>query len=281
MRKICCGVVIYNPNQKEIENILKYKEVFEDLIIFDNSDFSTKKIEFPKDIVVLNKNGNQGLAKAYNIMCGWAINHNYDLICIFDQDSIMSSMELKTMFEAIDKVNLDSVAVISPNTAFDHQNYSISIDNESEIEEVEWTISSGSFLNLEIYAQNGPFDENFFIDRIDIDYCYTMRSKNKKILKVNSVQMNQTLGETKKILFWNIKQYSSIRHYYSFRNRLYYYLKKHKKIKKSKWLTFKGSILQITQIILMENDKLNKLKMLWKASKDYRNNRMGKIQEEY
>ena len=112
------------------------------------------------------------------------------------------------------------------------------------------------------------FDDNYFIDRVDKDFCYQINKNNKKICQVNDALLYQQLGE---ISSNGYSTHQPFRHYYIARNRAYF----NKKYKKSNFLTIFQSIRHIGIIIKNEPEKMKKIKMVFKGISDYKKGKMG------
>ena len=85
-------------------------------------------------------------------------------------------------------------------------------------------------------------------------------------------ELTQKLGDEIK---FRHSSHNKLRHYYIMRNRLYYNYKYNNK-NKALVLSLLQTLKQVFLIVLFENDKLNKLKMLKTAINDFFNNNMGK-----
>lgn len=280
--KFSCGVTLFYPSINELESIIKYKESFERVYIFDNTEgqqanINSKYFRGRNDFVYISNQSNDGLSIAFNKMCERSIRDGNDFICLFDQDSVISKEDIAEIISFIKKNDSNTVGVYAPQIVYEHSNVQKK-GKEEKFEYLNWVISSGSFINLSIFSEIGGFDENYFIDRIDYDYCLTVRKLGYEIVRINNVYLYQKLGEIKKIGSIKVAEHSPVRHYYMFRNRLYFLLRRNNRsvIQLSK--AFILSIRHFLQVILLEKQKYKKIKMLIRGLKDFTINKMGKIQ---
>jgi len=278
--KFCCGLVLYYPEKKYIENIALYSGIFEKVYVFDNTEdvslikqYQNYVLSF-KNIEYISYGNNVGLSKAYNVMCSKAITENFDYICILDQDSIINKKSFLEIINNIINYPNNNVAVFAPRVLYTHKMNNCN-KISSRYESVKWVISSGSFLNLHAYKNIGSFDENLFIDRIDYDYCSRARRKKYKIIRINTALLIQNLGVIKDSLIKK-SNHSVLRHYYIFRNRFYYYLYKQKSIISS-ILCIILTIKHVFLILFYESEKIEKIGVLFKAFNDFSCNNLGKI----
>jgi len=280
--KFSCGITLYNSSLEELEKMLKYDKVFERVYLYDNTENCEKRLvnknfflDKTKFVYTTNK-GNNGLSIAYNVMCKNAIYENCDFICILDQDSYISCETIQNIIERIKNDNRKNVGIYAPIIKYNHKN-SLRNDKQNTESEVDWVISSGSFVNLKAFKATGGFDEKYFIDRLDYDFCMRVKQSGYIILRFGDIVLNQNLGDTKKLIWSNISQHNPIRHYYMFRNRLYFYLKKMPK----KFLVipkvFLLSVKHLIQVCLFEDNKLEKFKMIYRGWGDFKNEKMGKF----
>lgn len=280
--KFCCGVTLYYPLKEELGAIRKYREVFDCIYLFDNTDSNErlknqKYYEDDNKFIYISNNKNEGLSVAYNTMCQKAILNDFDYICLLDQDSVIINNDLIKIINYIKIDTSRDVALYVPEINYKHKKYYMQSENDKDVgAEIEWAISSGSFINLLLYQKTEGFDEKYFIDRLDYDYCFIVRKLGYKIIKIKNAFLYQTLGEQGKGIFKGVSQHSSIRHYYVFRNRLYFYLKKNKysnlEVIKVRLLSLK----HIMKVLIFEKQKCEKLKMMIRGGRDFVENKMGK-----
>lgn len=273
--KICCMVTLYNPNVNQLRSILEYSRIFEKVYVYDNSSTSVKETykEFFSDNVEYLFNGdNDGLSVAFNACCKLAILDGFHFICLMDQDSCFSGDDIGLILDYIYDNPYDNTAIIGPAIKYSH---SKGLDTSSD-----WLISSGSFINLNLFLQTPGFDENLFIDRIDYDYCICVKNLRYDIKVIAESVLEQELGEKRDAFFLSYFEHSPIRTYYMFRNRIYFYLIKYPSFKNYLRCGYL-SIKQLFSVLLLQSDKLLKLKAILLAVKDFNSRKFGKIDCNY
>lgn len=292
IRKIfCVGVVFYNPKKVYIDNISNYYNLVDKIYIFDNTETNGDEVlRALLDMDSMNKckyiksSSNIGISGALNFICEIALREGYKYIMTLDQDSVIFPSSLETMLNCIQKLNDPNVGLYAPSIRYVKEYKEIPGCNKGQmttcgkITEIKWAITSGSVLDLNIFRKIGGFDENLFVDRVDYDYCLTLRKYGYKIVRIEDVIVYHFLGESKGRIF-RLSQHQPIRHYYMFRNRLYIvgkHNKVYKGLKKYIFIIF-ASLKHLFLILILESSKLEKIKMIMKAIKDYKNGKMGKI----
>lgn len=270
--KYAACVVIYNLPKEEIQRVKLYVTSFDVVYILDNSDTCDSLDWVDCDNIIYHWNGgNIGLPASFN----WVLNkvqENVDYLCLLDQDSIFTNDNIESLKRHIES-NRDyishSVGIIGP-----YINYTGSSFRREEKEVcVPWVITSGSFLNVaRINQDNLRYDEDYFIDRCEVDFCRQLTLKNYKVILYRGAVLNQQLGDDNGSKHTS---HNSIRHYYIFRNR-FYYNKKFFSPPKRILLNIAQTIKHLGHILIYENGKGTKIKMLTIAYEDYKHGKMGK-----
>lgn len=273
--KFCIGIVLYYPTKEELLELKEKISFFQNVVIFDNTDYENQNNLIENKSLIMNDvstyisyKKNMGLSYAYNTMCTWGTDNGFDFLLILDQDSIFVNDDIKRMVTFIEKFEgRERIGIFSPAVLFEHMKNQTP---KEEFEEKEWVISSGSFINLDIYHLTQGFDNFLFIDRVDDDYCRMIRRAGYKIIQYNLVILNQTLGTTKKIFGRKISEHSAMRVYYMSRNRLYIY-NKYYRLPKRIILSISSTVNHVSRIVIYESNKTEKLLALTKGIKDFWN----------
>ena len=262
--KISAGITLFNPKLEEINNVIKYASIFDKVYVYDNSvqEYDRSSMDRPS-IDIISQGSNDGVGKACRIMTEKAKKDQFDFIMLFDQDSKIDCDNIVRIIEFIRKQEVEAM-VYCPQIVFNERTDII----KGGYKFVDWCITSGTVVRLEDYGRNIIFDDNYFIDRVDKDFCYQIVKNNKKICQVNDALLYQQLGETSNNGY-SIHQ--PFRHYYIARNRAYF----NQKYGKSSILTIFQSFRHICIIIKNEPEKLKKIKMVFKGISDYKKGKMG------
>lgn len=291
MEKIAAIVVTYNPDEglnKSTKSLIKQVD---SIIMVDNgSNDEGKEIinkiknKYGEKIEVIFNEENLGIATALNKGVKYALNNDYKWILTMDQDSCAEENMVKTMLEtyyAIDENERKDILSLFP-TFIDRGIESLDKNNENvKYEYVDAEITSGNLLKAEIFEKAGFFDDSLFIDMVDTDYCMRLNELGIKMIRISGAILNHSIGNSKQVkkLFgtFNTSNHSATRRYYMTRNRFYtwnkyknlnsFTLNRDKKLFKKEFV----------KIILGEDDKLNKVKMVLKGYKDYKNGVRGKL----
>lgn len=273
-------VVVYNPDDTIIKNINSYVKYVDSLYIIDNSDTPNldlidKILNLSRKCEYISNKGNQGIAYALNKGAELAINNGANWLLTMDQDTSFEGDDCKTLVDTALNTDIKSVAIIAPSHQEDESTMNIFYDTMA--------MTSGNLINLEIYKSLNGFDNNLFIDSVDVDYCLKVYANKYLIKRLPNIILSHNLGNTKKYNICGISfsptNHNYIRRYYITRNRLHVW-SKYKEIypayiTSEKVLTFK----EFVKIIMFEENKLKKMRFMIKGYIDYRNNRFGKLEK--
>ena len=291
MCKVAAIIISYNPDNNLLDSINLLINQVEKIIIVDNGSKDEKikninsiaNIDKEKIQVIFNKE-NLGIATALNIGVKEALAQDYKWILTMDQDSKASINMIEKMFEVYKGISKDDrkdILSIFPNFVDERIQ---SIEENSDMKAYEYVdadITSGNLLKAEVFDKIGFFDDSLFIDLVDTDFCMRLNEKNIKMIKVRDAILYHSLGESQSVksIFgkFNTSNHSALRRYYMTRNRFYtwekykdlnsFTLNRDKKLFKKEFV----------KIILGEEDKINKIKMVFRGYKDYKKGIRGKL----
>lgn len=266
-----CAVTLYHPDNSVADRIYKYSEIFDTVYLFDNTEDGSKEISDAvidlKNVDYIWEGENAGLPKAFNTILA-KLPDNASVICLMDQDSDFAKNDIINMIDACEIAPLDA-QVIGPKVIYDNSRF----EKQKKFKLMRYVITSGSFINIEYMRDNKiKFDENYFIDRAEVDLDEQIKRSGGKIYQYEGAVLYQQLGERGKN---NKTNHSPLRHYYIFRNRLYFNKKYYNGI--IKWVR---NILQIIrhvyEVVMFEENKKQKLNMMIRGYRDYKRNVFGK-----
>jgi rhamnosyltransferase len=277
-------MVTYNPEADVVANAKAIAKSCKELVIMDNGSKpdalkNVQLLENETNITIIYNKQNMGLGYALN----QGIQHILDSenlkqvewIATFDQDSKVDRNYFEGLLFAYDKFpNKELVAILAPNwieqkITSDRQ----SISNSTELlQEQKTVITSGSLVKKKVFSKIGLFEEDYFIDFLDHEFCLRARSKGYKIFIVTDVSMIHNLGNTQqhKLLGSTVMatNHNYIRRYYITRNRIYTYRKFFKTEKE--WIKedFIATAKEFIIILLFEKNRLKKLKSMMTGTFD-------------
>lgn len=282
-KELIIGIVLFNPELNILNQNLKFmnKNGYH-VVLIDNGSNNLVEIknclkEFDNTVLISNHE-NKGIAYALNSIIDFAKNNKYSWILTLDQDSMPNEDMLNKMMEsALPTYSIVCPRLVDCNVSQEIRNGKIVYDTKKSnlefIKNPKEIMTSGCMMNIKVFEKVGKFDDKLFIDYVDVDYNIRVLEAGLKIVRVNDAILAHQLGEStiKKFLGHSIlvDNHNSMRRYYITRNRLYI-AKKYYKDKGYKKELLKV-VLSGIKIVLYENDKMNKVKAIFKGIKDAKN----------
>lgn len=269
---ISACIVLYNPSSEVIENIATYADKVNHFIVVDNSDHKQLEIietlkSIYSNLIYIDNHTNLGIATALNIACDSAIAQSSDWILTMDQDSkFVNFQDYLNCLRSLDDTS--NIALLAPNTGRYSPEDIVTNNHDCTFEERFIVITSGNFLNLNLFNSIGRFDDNLFIDVVDYDYCAKVKLAGYKTLLFKNILLEHQLGvlhKRKNLLTGKIKyktEHSPQRAYYIARNYLYL-ARKYGKLLPQEFSLLKilniVFIHDVTKILLYEDQKCKKI----------------------
>lgn len=287
--RYCAVVVWYDPEPNAENNILSYMDAAECVYVVDNSVGShadrLSRMPFREKCVYLPLGENRGLAAALNVGCRRAAQDGFTHVLTMDQDSRFEPGAALRLCRCMEETG-GRYVIVSPNLCPmlpDENGGSVPGAPRWGREErlpQNWVITSGSLMSLRAFAEAGGFDEALFIDHVDIDLCIRLRQNGGEICMLGEAVLLQQFGNARpRRLLWKTvyPTFSGpVRTYYLFRNQKYLEKKYGRDIR-----PFIGVELWrfAVKILLFEDRKAEKLRMMARGLRDARRGQMGRYAE--
>jgi rhamnosyltransferase len=235
----CCAVFVsYNPENSFLDNVTQIINQVCEILIIDNnsnpnSNFLLEGLEKNQKITIIRNEQNLGIAAALNQGVSYAIEHNYEWIATFDQDSRAPENFIESMFTTYDRYDSkNELAIISP--CYFDKIYGITMPQMGKLVskvdyESMFTMTSGSLIKTSVFNQVGLFQEDFFIDCVDTEFCLKCQINGLKIVVSCNSLLEHNLGNRSQHYFlgrtYFTTNHSPVRRFYRSRNRLLMYQK--------------------------------------------------------
>lgn len=256
-------VVLYNPTKDEIENINTYIANVDCAVIMDNSAKNNNKIV---EALVTNKNKiqyfskqeNMGLCRALNIGIELLEREGCDWALLFDADSKLGSDIITEYKKAIEYYKGKQVALFAPVHVFDRSNAS----TYNGYKNVDWSMTSGWLINIEIFKKQNGFFEKLFVDGLDMDYCFKSHENGYLVVECGEAVINHHPAETKKIFGFKYGIASPHRYYMQARQLIWCW----RRYKKTKILFI--YLYKWVKVLLLFDHKIEYIRNMLKGTSD-------------
>jgi len=271
-------VVLYNPDETVVTNVMSYLEFLQTLYVIDNSEIPNSNIvdelcKFDKKVKYIACGENKGIAYALNLGATLAIESGADWLLTMDQDSRFEKDSISKMFEYCMNLQDDKVIIVAPEPIDTELVYRKRKENPF----THIVLTSGSMLNLKLYQKNGPFREDFFIDYVDTEYCLRAKRNGLAVITLRGVMMKHKLGRPKKVFFFTPTNHPPIRRYYITRNRIAVWREYYAVDPDYVRFDMACFVRETAKILLAEDRKLEKIQMIMKGIADALCGKFGKL----
>jgi rhamnosyltransferase len=273
-RDVCAVLVTYHPNAEFSARLGEISRQVDAVIIVDNGSTDAERRRLrdlaadPAVELIFNIE-NLGIARGLNIGVQRAIGLGYRWALLLDQDSRVDG----TMVDSLLKIQEtfpegNRLAVIGSGFR-DVRGESPAAPNDQEPDGTPWkdvqsVITSGSLLSLAAYSVIGTFREEFFIDRVDFEYCLRAKARGYCVIQTRKPLMSHTIGTpTAHRLLWRTKwttNHPADRRYYIARNDTVM-LREYGNYVAVAWVlkSLERCLRQCRRIALYEDDKAGKI----------------------
>jgi len=272
--KILAGIVTYNPDTERLrQNIKAIAGQVDEIVIYDNGGLDRSL--FGQSISIIGDASNKGIAAALNGICEYARQGDFEWVLTLDQDSVCP----EGLIDAYTEHTMDcSIGMLCP--AITDRGYgTLSYDKgQDETEEVDACITSASMIRLSAWEKVGGFREDFFIDMVDFDICWSLKENGYRIIRLNSKSLLQEIGHSKKVKLFGKEEvvfnHSPLRCYYMTRNTLALG-RIHNRSRQCRRWVMKRMLL----VNLYEKGSCTKTRMMIRGWRDYRKGISGEYNE--
>ncbi len=273
-------VVVYNPTEEHVRNIRRIHAQLKNTVVVDNSP--KKRLKLP-DITVIYPEENLGVAGGANIGLKICREKKYRGVFIFDQDTLIPENYILSMINFKNSLRDSKVLIFAPafmdrNTGSYGSFFSLSkisvkkLKTDKDVIFPSFVITSGMLIDCKAIDIVGFFDEYYFLDQVDTEYCLRVLKHGYRIAVNRNIVIEHSIGdrEKKRFLFLNIKpnKHNSFRKYLIFRNGIIT-IKRYFKTFPSIFI-WEGMIFshELLSILFFENNKKEKIKAVLKGIKD-------------
>jgi len=241
-------VVTYNPDVTALLKLLGQLNKETDFVVIDNGSEEIERLaesitvyERCQELVKLDSN--EGLARALNLGIGYARERGSDYIFLFDQDSSLCNLFVSRMIQAYqqaDRLSENGVAAVGPRiinpqtmrqTPFKLFNRLLlrsdrHFAGSASHFTADFLITSGTLLIARHLDQIGLMKENYFIDNVDLEWCFRAKSLGFDLIGTDAAVLYHAIGERSEnplVRAGVMAQHNPSRTYYSSRNRTHLY----------------------------------------------------------
>ena len=224
---ICAIVVTYHPTFEDIAHLAAIRPQVDMAVLVDNGSGEQEcrllhGAAQQHGCHVIENGENLGIAAALNRGVRWAVSQGCRWVVLFDQDSepkMGCVALLRSGFLQLSGTR--KIGMVAPTCWDVYRNYRLPprYDNHGNL---KVALTSGSMIDVAVFAEEGIFDEVLFIDCVDFDFCLRIRDHGWILAECpEAVLLHRPAYPTEiSILGWRFATsgYSAMRRYYRTRN---------------------------------------------------------------
>lgn len=274
--KIAGTVILYNSTLETLDNIKTYIDQVERLYVVDNSNEVNNELvealRLYSNLHYHSLNGNKGIASALNWAAQRAIQDGFEVLLTMDDDTRTPDRMVSQMTDFWNQYPLP-LGILSGV----HHNKPATVPYKTLL----YTLTSGNFLNLKAYQHIGGFEDNFFIDHVDHEYCIRLNAKGYQVVELPAIHLEHKLGYSQEVKLggWRLRRYgtnSPIRLYYYARNGLYVARTHFAEHPHFAWMFTKEIARRWLKTLFLDADRPTRIKMLVQGLRDGWHGRLGR-----
>jgi len=285
-RSVCAIMVTYHPGAETLENIRSVLPQVQALVVVDNGSSageiaSLRESSQVSGFQLIENHENHGIADALNQGIAWARCRGYPWVILFDQDSTITNGFVLQMLAAWEShPRRERVGSIHPRYKDRVTGFEAPIQRAKDDGGPVTSLTSGALIPTWIFDRIGYFASDFFIDCVDIEFCFRLRASGYQVMDSKDAVLLHSPGYPEKVSVMGFgispTHHSAARRYYISRNRVVVYRRYIRLFPGLVLQYFYGSLRETAKCFLVERDRARKLRNFLLGTWDGLVGRMGK-----
>jgi len=209
---------------------------------------------------------NAGVGAALNLGVRRALERGYVWVATFDQDSRAGPGFIAEMLRAYEEhVDRETIGLVAPRYCEEKSGlmHDRLTDDAPESEIVTTSMMSGNLVRTDVIAEVGFYDERFFIDYVDHEFCLRLGRHGFHVLECRRALLKHNLGRVTKMRVAGVvvttTNHSPLRRYYNARNRTLVYRRYGRFVPGWVARDLRSFLVETAKILLLEQDRRAKL----------------------
>ncbi len=231
-------IVAFHPEQQQLTALIDaLRSQVDRILIVNNGPADSLRVK-PDDMLSIETLAqNVGVGAAINRGVEQLIEQGFNNALLLDQDSQIESGLVNTLLRHLDQrtASGESVAAIGPRIR-DHDDqraapfmrfrlpFNQRLSGDQGSVSCDFLITSGCLINLSSWVDIGPMREDWFIDNIDLEWCFRARRRGFSIIGCFDATLDHRIGERRRLLgIVPYRRHAPERLYTMMRNRIFLY----------------------------------------------------------
>ena len=273
-------IITYNPDVERLRaNVKAVRNQVSKVVIVDNASRNADiiyRLSEECGCKVIFQNDNNGIAKALNEGMKYLSAEGYDWVLTLDQDSVIGeNLVLELMACALSD---SKCAIACPEIKYEGWSKKAQ-EHVQKYQEVKACMTSASLTSIICWREIGGYDESYFIDFVDNEFCMKLKIAGFKVIRNHDVVLSHMLGDSGELNIGFAKlrysHHAPLRYYYMTRNNIIF-VEKYRE-----YLNYPKEMIKIVYNILIgvftEHNR-ETIRYIRLGIKDARNKKMGRYE---
>lgn len=287
--EVCAVVITYHPDPDLAQFVALLRGVAGAVLLVDNHSApeelaGLRSLAEQSPVFLIENRENLGMGAALNQAVAWARQHTAcEFLLFFDQDSSIAPGFVAELLAAYRRApEPELVYLVAPSLKNKRTGQVQGPRRYNGVDLAAQT--SGSLMPLRIFAMEGLFREDLFIDYVDYEYCLRLASRGYRLVHCPEALLLAQPGSVEQrtvsgfglITTYN---YSPLRQYYLMRNRLWMLRTYAGHFPHWAARTTYGMFREVLHVLMFEQNRLAKLRMWLRGALDALGSRFGRFAE--
>ncbi len=229
--EVCAAIVTYYPTD-ELERALGIlRPQVGRLVVVDNHSPETtleklRVLAEKFDFHLIQNPDNYGIGTALNQAIAWANEHeDCEFVLFFDQDSFASDTFVSEMLaEYRNHSERERIFLVTPRII--HRRTGETYAHPAYHGKYLVAQTSGSLITKRVFAEEGLYREDLFIDYVDYEFCLRVATHGWRIVYCQSAVLTHDPGHVRRFSLLGMRKittlnHSPLRQYYLMRNGIW------------------------------------------------------------
>jgi rhamnosyltransferase len=284
--QVCAAIVTYHPDPDFERSCHLLRSQVEYLVVVDNhSDGAEveqlRALSEKWDFVLIENPDNYGVGAALNQAIEWARSQTEcEFILFLDQDSLVSENFVAEMMAEYGRHSTNErIFLVMPDIV--HRRTGARYRHYSYRGKYLVSQTSGSLLPLRVFAEEGLYRQDLFVDYVDYEFCLRVVSRGWSIAYCPAAILYHDPGKASQVSFFGLRKitasnYTPLRKYYLMRNGIWT-IREYCGLYPAwaaahAWQMMKG----VVRVLLFEQHRARTVVMWCRAIRDVLRSRFGK-----
>ena len=210
LENIVLIIVLFNPDleflRTNIQKLKGFKVVCVNNTIDKRNNLNINKIlKKYQHVSIINNNKNLGLSKALNIGIIRSLEMNAKKVILFDQDTLIDVKKINDHLIAYDSIDDPLMVALGASYVRNKKDNPYFMkhglfrkrlyQDNKKIIQIDSAITSGLLIYTPIFKYVGLFNENLFIDYVDIEWSLRLKSMGFNLYGNFGTEFIHTIGD--------------------------------------------------------------------------------------